>query len=133
MPAEYRSRTFTDISLDFTPHPITKDLVLIKDVNAIKKSVINIVQTIPGERPYTQLGSNVNKSLFEMFDYGTAGDIREQIQTSIELYEPRVRLDEVNVEPDYDQNQYRVNVKFTIIGINVQQTLDTYLNNLRLG
>lgn len=133
MPAEYRSRTFTDISLDFTPNPITGDLVLIKDANAIKKSVMNIVQTIPGERPYSRLGSNVNKSLFEMFDYGTAGDIRDQIETSIELYEPRVRLDEVNVEPDYDQNQYRVNVKFTIIGINVQQTLDTYLENLRLG
>jgi phage baseplate assembly protein W len=129
----YRSRTFTDISLDFTPNPITKDLVLIKDSNAIKKSVMNIIQTIPWERPYSELGSNVNKSLFELFDYGTAGDIRDQIRFSIEQYEPRVTLNEVEVFPDYDRNEYRVTVKFTIVGINIQQTLDTYLQNLRLG
>jgi len=112
-----RSRSFTDISLNFTPHPITGDLVLLKDEDAIKKAVINIVQTIPGERPYNEnLGSNVQHSLFENFDYGTAGVIQSQIEQAISLNEKRVRLDSVVVFPNIDQNRYDVNINFTIVG-----------------
>ena len=65
------SRAFKDISLSFTPHPITKDLTILKNENAIKKSVRNLVQTIPTERFFNSaLGSEVRDSLFDFVDFG---------------------------------------------------------------
>lgn len=133
MPAQYRSKSFTDISLDMTPHPLTGDLVLVKDANAIKRSMRNIIDTVIGERPYSLLGCNVRNQLFEFLDYGTASELRTQIEYSIKEYEPRVVLDDVTVEPHYDRNEFRITVQATIKGTDVRLTLDEYLTELRLG
>jgi phage baseplate assembly protein W len=133
MPAQYRSKTFTDISLDMTPHPLTGDLVLIRDANAIKRSMRNIIDTVVGERPYSLLGSNIRNQLFEFLDYGTASEIQTKVEYAIKEYEPRVKLDEVTVEPDYDRNEFRVTVQATIKGTDVKLTLDQYLKELRIG
>ena len=111
------SRSFKDISLSFTPHPVTKDLTVIKDANAIKKSVRNLVQTIPRERFFNpNLGTDIRGSLFDFVDFGTASVIQQQIQTTIENYEPRVDNLEIEVFPRPDTNEFEVTVFFNIVG-----------------
>jgi hypothetical protein len=111
------SRTFKDISLSFDPHPVTKDLPVLKNEAAIRRSVRNIVQTIPTEKFFNPLfGSDVRGSLFEFIDFGTASVISDQIQISIENFEPRVDNLQVEVFPRPDQNEFEVTVVFDIIG-----------------
>tara|TARA_R100001082_G_scaffold69764_1_gene39643 strand:+ start:262 stop:660 length:399 start_codon:yes stop_codon:yes gene_type:complete len=111
------SRSFKDISLSFTPHPVTKDLTVIKDANAIKRSVRNLVQTIPRERFFNpNLGTDIRGSLFDFVDFGTASVIQQQIQTTIENYEPRVDNLNIEVFPRPDTNEFEVNIYFDIIG-----------------
>ena len=111
------SRAFKDISLSFTPHPVTKDLTILKNENAIKKSVRNLVQTIPTERFFNSvLGSELRDSLFEFVDFGTASVIQDQILNTIENFEPRVDDVSVEVEPRPDTNEFEVTVFFTIVG-----------------
>ena len=111
------SRSFKDISLSFTPHPVTKDLTVIKDANAIKRSVRNLVQTIPRERFFNpNLGTDIRGSLFDFCDFGTASVIEQQIQTTIENYEPRIDNLQIEVFPRPDRNEFEVNIYFDIIG-----------------
>mgnify|MGYP001298151892 FL=1 len=111
------SRSFKDISLSFTPHPVTKDLTVIKDANAIKRSVRNLVQTIPRERFFnSNLGTDIRGSLFDFCDFGTASVIQQQIQTTIENYEPRVDNLNIEVFPRPDTNEFEVNIYFDIVG-----------------
>ena len=112
------SRAFKDISLSFTPHPVTKDLTVLRNENAIKRSVRNIVQTIPTERSFNSiLGSDVRNLLFDNYvDFGTASVIEDQIRIAIQNFEPRVDNLQVNVNPKPDENEFEVNVLFDIIG-----------------
>ena len=112
------SRAFKDINLSFEPHPVTKDLTVLRNENAIKRSVRNIVQTIPTERFFNSiLGSDVRNLLFDNFvDFGTASAIEDQIKIAIQNFEPRVDNLQVNVVPRPDQNEFTVNVLFDIIG-----------------
>ena len=112
------SRSFKDISLSFNMHPVTKDLTVIKDANAIAKSVRNIVQTIPKERFFNSiLGSDVRSSLFDLVDIGTASVIEKQIEIAITNFEPRVDGLIVEVDPQIDRNEFNVTVYFNIIGL----------------
>jgi len=112
------SRAFKDINLSFSPHPVTKDLTVLRNENAIKRSVRNIVQTIPTERFFNSIiGSDVRNLLFDNFvDFGTASAIEDQITIAIQNFEPRVDNLQVNVVPRPDQNEFTVNVLFDIIG-----------------
>ena len=111
------SRSFKDISLSFEPHPVTKDLPVLKNENAIRRSVRNIVETIPTERFFNSiLGSDITRSLFEFVDFGTASVIQEQIQIAIENFEERVDNLVVEVDPIPDDNTFNVTVIFDIIG-----------------
>ena len=122
------SRSFKDISLSFEPHPVTKDLQILKNENAIRRSVRNIVETIPTERFFnSSLGSDVRDSLFEFVDFGTAAIIQDQIQTSIENFEPRVDNLQVIVNPNPDQNSFDVTVIFDIIGQEIPTQEYTFL------
>ena len=123
------SRAFKDINLSFTPHPVTKDITVLRNENAIKRSVRNIVQTIPTERFFNSiLGSEVRDLLFDNFiDFGTASAIEDQIKISIENFEPRVDNLEVNVEPRPDENEFEVNVIFDIIGQEFPQQDFTFI------
>ena len=111
------SRTFKDISLSFDPHPVTKDLPILKNENAIRRSVRNIVETIPTERFFNSLlGSDVRRSLFEFVDFGTASVIQDQIEIAINNFEDRVENLIVQVDPIADENTFNVTVIFDIIG-----------------
>ena len=111
------SRSFKDISLSFEPHPVTKDLPILKNENAIRRSVRNIVETIPTERFFNSLlGSDVRRSLFEFVDFGTASVIQDQIEIAINNFEDRVDNLIVQVDPITDENTFNVTVIFDIIG-----------------
>ena len=111
------SRAFKDISLSFTPHPVTNDLPVLKNESAIKRSVRNIVQTIPTEKFFNPLfGSDVYASLFEFVDFGTAATIQSQIEVSLNNFEPRIENVEVEVNPQPDDNTFEVNVIYDIVG-----------------
>jgi len=111
------SRAFKDISLSFEPHPVTKDLPILKNEVAIRRSVRNIVQTIPTERFFNSIfGSDVRRSLFEFVDFGTASVISDQIMISINNFESRVNNLQVEVLPRPDRNAFDVTVVFDIIG-----------------
>tara|TARA_Y100001937_G_C7050024_1_gene298636 strand:+ start:58 stop:459 length:402 start_codon:yes stop_codon:yes gene_type:complete len=111
------SRSFKDISLSFDPHPITKDLPVLKNENAIRRSVRNLVQTIPGERFFNPLlGSSVYESMFDLADFGTAAVIEEEINITLQNFEPRVNNVRVRVNPRYDDNNFDVTIFFDIIG-----------------
>ena len=111
------SRTFKDISLSFNPHPVTKDLPVLKNESAIKRSVRNLVETIPTERFFNPLlGSEVRSSLFDFVDYGTASNIQDQIQTTLDNFEPRIEDVEVEVLPRPDDYEFEVTVFYTIVG-----------------
>ena len=111
------SRSFKDISLSFEPHPVTKDLVILKNERAISRSIRNIVETIPSERYFDpDFGSDVRSSLFENIDFGIVGVIESQILESIANYEPRVDNVQVEVLPEYDNNALEVTVIYDIIG-----------------
>ncbi len=122
------SRGFKDISLSFTPHPVTKDLPILKNENAIVRSVRNLVQTIPTERFFnSSLGSEVRSSLFGFVDFGTAGVIEDQILTTIANFEPRVENVEVDVVPEPDDNTFTVIVRFDVVGQQIPSQEFTFL------
>ena len=111
------SRSFKDISLSFEPHPVTKDLPVLKNERAIIRSVRNIVETIPTEKFFNSIfGSDVYRSLFDFVDFGTASIIQEQIKTALNNFERRINNVKVEVEPRPDDNDFEITVIFDIIG-----------------
>ncbi len=111
------SRSFKDLSLSFDPHPVTKDLPVLRNERAITRSVRNLVQTIPGERFFNPLlGSSVYESLFDLYDFGTSTLIEQEIITTLENFEPRVANVQVQVDPRPDQNNFDVTIFFDIVG-----------------
>ena len=111
------SRSFKDISLSFEPHPVSKDLKVLRNADAIRKSVRNIVQTVPSEKffnPY--FGSDVYRSLFEFIDFGTASTIQSQIEIALDDYESRIANVKVQVDPQPDTNTFNVTVIYDIVG-----------------
>ena len=111
------SRSFKDISLSFEPHPVTKDLPVLKNERAITRSVRNIVETIPTEKFFNPIfGSDVYRSLFDFVDFGTASIIQEQIKTSLHNFEKRIENVKVEVDPRPDDNNFEITVIFDIIG-----------------
>lgn len=110
-------QTFKDISVTFSEHPNTKDLLVVKEQQAVKIALQNLIMTNKGERPFqSELGTGIRESLFELLDFGTAGIIRSEILLLVDRYEPRVRIIDVIVTPEYDQNAYSVYIEFEIIG-----------------
>lgn len=111
------SRSFKDISLSFEPHPVTKDLPILKNERAIIRSVRNIVETIPTEKFFNpDFGSSVRSNLFGILDYATVSIIEDEIKTSINNYEPRVENIKVIVNPELDNNSLEISIIFDIIG-----------------
>ena len=122
------SRAFKDISLSFDKHPVTNDILALKNEDAIKRSVRNIVNTVPSERFFNPIfGSDVKVSLFDFVDFGTASILEKQIQVAIENYEPRINNLFVDVNPKPDQNEFEITVSFNIIGQEVPAQQFTFI------
>ena len=122
MPVQRLSKGFKDLSASFQTSPLSNDLIAIKNESAIARSVRNLVLTIQGERPFQPvLGTGVSRLLFENMDKLTASAIRSEIRTTIENYEPRVEINEILVEPDFEGNAMHVTLQYFIIGIDVPE------------
>ena len=118
MPVERISRGFKDVSMSFQVNPITSDIIGVKNDTAIARSIRNLVLTTPGERFFNpDLGSGVSKVLFETIDEISSSVIRDEIEETIIRFEPRVKLEDVRVKPNYDNNEFDVTVTYTIVGI----------------
>jgi phage baseplate assembly protein W len=121
MPAERVSKSFKDISASFQVNPLTYDIIALKNENAIARSVRNLVLTEKGERFFNNLlGSGVTRLLFESIDDITASSIKDEISNTIQNYEPRVDLIGVDVSPNYDNLEFNVTIRYTIVGIDAQ-------------
>jgi len=120
MPVERVSKGFKDLSMSFQISPLNYDLLAIKNETAIARSIRNLVLTLPGERFFNEnLGSKVNRILFDNIDDFTASVIRDEIQNVIDTYEPRINLLNVNVSPNYDTLEFNVTIEYEIVGIDV--------------
>ena len=120
MPLERVSRGFKDISMTFQVNPLSNDLIALKNENSIARSVRNIIFTVPGEKMFNpDFGTDINASLFELLDETSAVVIKDQIEYSLETYEPRIRLLDVIVVPDFEGNGYDVEISYSIIGVDI--------------
>ena len=114
------SRTFKDINLSFKRHPVTNDVVTIRDEDAIKRSVRNIIFTIIGEKPFEpNFGSIINNALFELDTTLNQIRISDEIKNSLENYEPRIAGISVSVSIYPDSNELNCTVQYDIIGLSV--------------
>ena len=125
-------RTFKDLDLDFTRNIVTNDVVKIEDVNAVKRSVKNLIQTNHYERPFhPELGCGVRELLFENFTPLTGIFIKRKVEEVITNYEPRARLSEVTVNEQPDRNAIGVTVYFYVMNIPEQVSVTTLLQRIR--
>ena len=120
MPVQRVVQQFKDISASFQINPLNRDLIQLKNANAIARSIRNLIMTVPGERPFNPvLGSQVTSLLFENLDKLTASSIKSEIINTVTNLEPRVRLNEVIVKAQPNNNQFDVQIQYYIIGIDV--------------
>ena len=112
-----KSRAFKDIAMAFSKNHFTDDANVVKNDNAIKQAIKNLVLTTPGEKPFQPLtGSSVNDLLFEPLDPFTADTLRDEIINTINQYEKRVRLENVWLQPIHDRNQLNITIEYQIVG-----------------
>ena len=112
------SRAFKDINLSFKRHPVTNDVVTIRNEDAIKRSVKNIIFTILGEKPFQpNFGSVINESLFDLNTNLSEIRITDEIKSSLLNYEPRIDNIEVTVQVSPDRNEMNCTVQYDIVGL----------------
>ena len=126
------TRQYKDLDLAFTMHPIKKDVTKHVDEMSVINSVKNLISTSRYERPFQPLlGSGVRNLLFENMDSITASVLQREIIQTLENFEPRVSVREVNVSPDYDNNTYRIGMTFFIINRTEPITIQFFLQRDR--
>jgi len=123
------SRAFKDINLSFKRHPVTNDVVTIRDEDAIKRSVKNIIFTILGEKPFMpQFGSVIGESLFDLDTNLNEVRITDEIRTSLVNFEPRIDIIDVVVQVYPDSNEMNCTVEYEIVGMTAEtQIVDVLL------
>jgi len=122
MPAytEQVSRGFKDISFSFTRHPVTNDVTVLRNEDAIKKSVQNLVKTRINERFFNDLlGLSVEASLFEVVGSDISSSLTEEIRTLLENFEPRIKVLDILINDTQDYNGLYITIKYSIIGLPV--------------
>lgn len=112
------SRQFKDISLTFTRNPVTNDILPLKNEDAIKKSVMNLVKTRVGERFFNNLlGTDLKDALFDLGSPALAMSLKIEIETLLENFEPRVAEPRVDIQFKTDSNELRIRIQYDIVGI----------------
>jgi len=126
------TRTYKDVDITFTAHPVTGDVVKKSGENAIYQSIANLLQTGKYERLWQpNLHSKLREKLFDPIDGITASAISAEIKTTIGKHEPRVDLTSINVTPDYDANGYDVSLSFFIVNRADPLELNLFLERIR--
>ncbi len=126
------TRTYVDLDLDFTRHPITNDVVKITDVEAVKRSVKNLINTQFYERPFhPELGCGVRDMLFENYTPMTGIFMRRKIEEVLRNYEPRANLSSIQVNEQMDKNAIDVVVNFYVLNLPNPVSVTTTLQRIR--
>ena len=125
--------TFKDLSITFKKHPVTADLVTVKDKSAVAQSIKGLLLTRRGERPFQpDLGSGLQDLLFEPMDYGSAALIKKEIRETLNRFEPRISITKLMCYPDLMNNGYEVELEYKIIGREDRAVaLDIFLERTR--
>lgn len=127
-----RKYTYADLDLDFNANPMTGDINPVKDIEAIKRSVQNLILTNYQERPFQpEIGSGVRGLLFELADPITTHSIEQAIRRTIKNFEPRVSILGVQVSDDVDNNTYNVTIAFQLIASEKVGNISIILERLR--
>ena len=126
------NRIYADLNLSFTKNPATKDVARLFDVQAIKRSVKNIILTNKYERPFdSDFGCNLRGFLFENITEPLLVIIKDRVAMAIEKYEPRVSVEDVVVREDIDKNGLSIMVSFLINGTEAPVSVSTFLQRVR--
>ena len=126
------NRIYSDLDLDFTRNPVTNDVVKLTDVEAVKRSVKNLIQTNHYERPFhPEIGSDVRALLFENMTPLTALNLERKVVEVLVNFEPRAKIVDVRANADIDGNGYHLTISFYVVGIQTPITVETFLQRLR--
>ena len=126
------SRIYKDLNLDFQQNTATKDIQKITDVEAVKRSVRNLISTNHYEKPFhPEIGSNLRAMLFELMTPQMNHVITKQIENLINNYEPRCRLVQVHTQPMFDRNGYSVQISFYVQNYPDPVVVESFLERLR--
>ena len=126
------TRIYKDLDLDFGRNTVTNDVNKLTDVEAVKRSVRNLINTNHFERPFhPEIGGNVRALLFENITPLTALNLQRKIEEVLSNFEPRAKITQIIADPDIDRNGYRIEIRFYVIGIQNPITVETFLERLR--
>ena len=126
------TRIYKDLDLDFGRNTVTNDVNKLTDVEAVKRSVRNLINTNHFERPFhPEIGGNVRALLFEPMTPLTSLNLQRKIEEVLNNFEPRAKITQILADPDIDRNGYRLEIKFYVIGIQNPITVETFLERLR--
>jgi len=123
---------YSDLDLNFTIHPVKKDINRYTNEAAVVNSIKNLILTNHYERPFQpDIGSNVRRLLFENMDTVTATTLEKEIAQTISNYEPRANISRLNVSPDYDNNGFKVYMEFYVVNRTTPITINFFLERIR--
>lgn len=123
---------YSDFTTQFFQHPVSNDLARITDFEAVKRSIKNLILTDKYERLLDPgIGSNINRLLFDPADGSTTIMLQDYITEVIKNYEPRAKLEDVQVIPDYDRNAYYITIYFSVIFSEQIQSVEVFLQRAR--
>ena len=126
------SRIYKDLNLGFQQNTATKDIQKLTDVEAVKRSVRNLINTNHYEKPFhPEIGSNLRAMLFENITPQITHVISKQIDLLIRNYEPRCRLVQVNTQPMFERNGYACQISFYVVNYPEPVTVESFLERLR--
>jgi phage baseplate assembly protein W len=125
-------KEYSDLDLNFVVHPIKKDINKHIGVQSVINSVKNLLLTAHYEKPFhPEIGSNIRKMLFEPMDAIIATNLQNEIEQTLENYEPRVRVSRITVFPDYDNNGFKVDLQFFVLNRTEPITISFFLSRVR--
>ena len=126
------TRIYKDLDLDFGRNIVTHDVNKLTDVESVKRSVRNLINTNHFERPFhPEIGGNVRALLFEPMTPLTALNLQRKVEEVLNNFEPRAKITQIIADPDIDRNAYRLSIKFYVIGVTNPITVETFLERLR--
>ena len=126
------AKIYRDLDLDFAANSATKDIQKLTDVEAVKRSVRNLINTNHYERPFhPEIGSNLRGMLFENITPQMTHAISKQIDLLLKNFEPRCRLVQINVQPSLERNGYRASISFFVVNTPERVEMESFLERLR--
>ena len=126
------TRIYKDLDLDFGRNTVTNDVNKLTDVESVKRSVRNLINTNHFERPFhPEIGGNIRALLFELMTPLTALNLQRKVEEVLKNFEPRANVTQILADPDIERNGYRLEIKFYVIGIQNPIVVETFLERLR--